>query len=217
MDTPSGIPTPETDRMARRDDETAALPEGALPRGVRLADVPKDTKEKWLAGRIRKLVDVDKFLAERINDFRHAQQIDTENAAIRRLIVRGLRAERETLRVTSKAARDDDLRARLKANNGEMCEDLVLQQAIADSRDYMVAGIFIPIDPTTAQDRIIDGHPLWVMRVESRGDVVEIAERDEMWKMSLALGKSVGECMQDAFEAFKKAHPPKTDLKVVPN
>jgi hypothetical protein len=184
-------------------------PEGILPRGIDLDDVSTNTKEAILIGRIRKLVEVDKFLAQRINDFRHSQQIDTENAAIRRLIVRGLRAEKDTPPVTSKAERDDDLRARLKANGGGMCTDLVLMQAIADSKDYMVAGIFIPIDPTTAQDRIIDGDPLFVMRAESRGDVQERAERDMVWAMSLKLSKSIGECLE---EMMRRAQPA---LKVV--
>lgn len=184
------------------------LPHGTLPLGMRLDDIPKDVKQQFVrnnGGRIRKLVDVDKFLAEHINNFRHAQQIDTENAAIRRLIISGLRAERETPRVESRTARDADLRARLAANAGEMCTDLVLLHAISDAKNYMVAGVFVPIDPCTAADRIIDNDPLWVMRGgkdDEESDAQELQMRDVVWAASLKAGKSIGEVWFETMERF---------------
>jgi hypothetical protein len=87
--------------------------------------------------------------------------------------------------------------------------DRKLLGAILKTPDYMVAGMFLPIDPEQAEQALIHGTGVFLMRNKPLSLAKELALRDQMQALSLKLEKSINDVWTAHVEKMLQEIPPR--------
>jgi hypothetical protein len=103
---------------------------------------------------------------------------------------------------------DRELLAIIERDGGRITTDRKLLGAILKTPDYMVAGMFLPIDPDQAEQALTYGTGVFLLRNKPFSSAKELALRDQTQALSLKLKKSINDVWTAHVEKMVQDIPP---------